>query len=200
MFSSNKISQHNLNSNIQTQHCSSTAQFLHGVKTDHICHAQSSNYIAATHNITHSPCTSKCTTHPHHPPHYKKHKAYWCKWWQNGTRFRDGMKVLWCHSHLVWLVLRLPSLHALVFLQKTFSDLYIYGMYIFCICILPYLRVIEISTLYMSKDIAKLAMFESQKEVCVRLIYGIRRKEPGLETNVTGIIALPKALNKGRHG
>ena len=36
------------------------------VKTDHICHAQYSNYIAATHNITHSPCTSKCTTHP--PP------------------------------------------------------------------------------------------------------------------------------------
>ena len=22
----------------------------------------------------------------------------------NGTRCRDGMKVLWCHSHLVWLV------------------------------------------------------------------------------------------------
>ena len=24
--------------------------------------------------------------------------------WQNGTRGRDGVKVLWCHSHLVWLV------------------------------------------------------------------------------------------------
>ena len=24
----------------------------------------SSNYIAATHNVTHSPCTSTCTTHP----------------------------------------------------------------------------------------------------------------------------------------
>ena len=24
--------------------------------------------------------------------------------WQNGTRFRDGVKVLWCHFHLVWLV------------------------------------------------------------------------------------------------
>ena len=22
----------------------------------------------------------------------------------NGTRCRDGVKVLWCHSHLVWLV------------------------------------------------------------------------------------------------
>ena len=30
------------------------------------------------------------------------------------------------HSHLVWLVLRVPSLHALVFIQKTFCDLYIY--------------------------------------------------------------------------
>ena len=24
--------------------------------------------------------------------------------WQNGTRCRDGVKVLWWHSHLVWLV------------------------------------------------------------------------------------------------
>ena len=23
--------------------------------------------------------------------------------WQNGTRGRDGVKVLWCHSHQVWL-------------------------------------------------------------------------------------------------
>ena len=40
-----------------------TAQFLQTVETDHICHAQYSNYIAATHNITCSPCTSKCITH-----------------------------------------------------------------------------------------------------------------------------------------
>ena len=97
------------------QHCSCTAQFLHTVRTDHICHAQYSNYIVATHNITHSPCTSKCTTHPplpttctafHNPSLHttNKHKAYLCKWWQNGTRCRDGVKVLWCHSLLVWLV------------------------------------------------------------------------------------------------
>ena len=24
--------------------------------------------------------------------------------WQNGTKCRDGVKVLWCHSYLVWLV------------------------------------------------------------------------------------------------
>ena len=26
--------------------------------------------------------------------------------WQNGTRCRDGVNVLWCHSHLVWLVFK----------------------------------------------------------------------------------------------
>ena len=41
-----------------------------------------------------------------------------------------------------------------------------YGMYVFCICILPYLCVMQyFHMLFMSKDIAKLATFESQKEV-----------------------------------
>ena len=33
----------------------------------------------------------------------------------------DGMKVLWCHSHFVWLVFEgsIP-IHALVFVQKLF--------------------------------------------------------------------------------
>ena len=26
--------------------------------------------------------------------------------WQNGTRCRDGVNVLWCRSHLVWLVFK----------------------------------------------------------------------------------------------
>ena len=79
-------------------------------KTDHICHAQYSNYIAATHNITHSPYSLTCTPHPALPTPLPsttllctqltntKHS------WQNGTRCRDGVKLLWCHSHLVWLV------------------------------------------------------------------------------------------------
>ena len=33
-----------------------------------------------------------------------KHKAYLYKWWQNSTRCRDGVKVLWCHFHLICLV------------------------------------------------------------------------------------------------
>ena len=58
---SNKILQHNLNSQhtIQTHHCS---QFLHTRQT--IPAMLSSNYIASTHNIRHSPCTSTGTTHP----------------------------------------------------------------------------------------------------------------------------------------
>ena len=59
---------------------------------------------------THSPCTSTCTTHPAIPSQLPsttllctqltntKHS------WQNGTRCRDGVNVLWCRSHLVWLV------------------------------------------------------------------------------------------------
>ena len=59
---------------------------------------------------THSPCTSTCTTHPAIPSQLPsttllcteltntKHS------WQNGTRCSDGVNVLWCHPHLVWLL------------------------------------------------------------------------------------------------
>ena len=59
---------------------------------------------------THSPCTAICTTHPAIPSQLPsttllctqltntKHS------WQNGTRCRDGINVLWCRSHLVWLI------------------------------------------------------------------------------------------------
>ena len=40
--------------------------------------------------------------------------------WQNGTRCRDGVELLWYHSHLVWLFFEVPSLHALLFIHKTF--------------------------------------------------------------------------------
>ena len=67
-------------------------------------------YISATHNITHSPCKSTCTTHPATPTTLPSttllctQQAYLCKWQQNGTRCRNGVKVLWCLYHLVWLV------------------------------------------------------------------------------------------------
>ena len=171
MVSSNKTSQHNLNSDIYHTDPPLLMHFLHTVKTDHFCHAQYSNYIAATH-ITHSPCSSKCTTHPplstplhiHHflstlvsekknhrntttrnrnttlqglmqntvicvvaclpqPFSTNKHKAYLCKWWQNGTRCRDGVKVLWCHSHLVWLVFEASIPTSTCFHSENFCDL-----------------------------------------------------------------------------
>jgi len=69
------------------------------------------------------------TTHPtafHNPSLHttNKHKAYLCNWQQNGTRCRDGVKVLWCHSHLVWFVFEasIPTCTCFV-LQKSFCDL-----------------------------------------------------------------------------
>ena len=61
----------------------------------------------------------------------------------NGTRCRDGVKVLWYHSDLVGLFFRLPSLHALVFIQKTFCDLFLllffFFFFFFCMfCIVVY--------------------------------------------------------------
>ena len=59
------------------------------------------------------------TTYLPLPPTYKttnKQKAQF-------ARCRDGVKVLWCRSYLVWLV---PSLHVLVLIQKTFLWLVIY--------------------------------------------------------------------------
>ena len=45
---------------------------------------------------------------------------------------------------------------------------------------------------------------KARKKLYVRLTYGIPRKErkgiKGVETNATGIVALLKVLNKGRHG
>ena len=72
-------------------------------------------------------------------------------------------------SHLPHNVLHSPSI---------FMFIYLYGMCVFHICILPYLCVMQyFHMLYMSKDIAKLAMFESQKEVVCTTYYGIQIKK-----------------------
>ena len=96
MFSSNKISQHNLNSYIpyrpytyHTYHTdpASTAHGLHSfcIQAKQTISAMLSTartlYIAATHNITHSPCTSTCTHHTafHSPLHTtNKHTKHIC--------------------------------------------------------------------------------------------------------------------------
>jgi len=80
MFSSNKISQHNLNFNksyrpytihtIQTQHWSWIPHFLHTGKTDHICHAQYSKYIVHCSHPQHNPLPMHINMHSqHYPPH-----------------------------------------------------------------------------------------------------------------------------------
>ena len=50
----------------------------------------------------------------------------------NGTRCKDGVKVLWSCSHLfIYFFFTVPSLHALVFIQKTFLELV---PAVFCCC------------------------------------------------------------------
>ena len=125
---------HNMtNSNISYR--SSTdhgLKFLHTGKTENICHAQDSNYITATHNTTHSHCTSTyqhtpSTTHPpafHNPSAYNKQtQSILCisGSMQRGTRCRGGVKVLWCHSHLVCLVLGGSIPTCACFHSETFS-------------------------------------------------------------------------------
>ena len=44
----------------------------------------------------------------------------------NGTRCRDGVKVLWCHFHLVWLVfLGFHPYMRLFSFRKLFCDLFL---------------------------------------------------------------------------
>ena len=65
-------------------------------KTGHICHAQYSNHIAATYSIKSLPMhiNKHYTPNTMHPTACtsNKHKAQLT----NGTRCRDGVKLLWC--------------------------------------------------------------------------------------------------------
>ena len=124
MFSSNKFHNITYTLYIHTQHCSCTLQLLHKRQT--ISAILNSNYIAATHNTTHSPCTSTCTTHPALPSPLAFHNPPICTQLTQGRVGKMAQAVemvLWCHSHLVWLVLRVPSLNVLVFILKTFDSL-----------------------------------------------------------------------------
>ena len=100
---SNKISQ----PNIPYRASSCTPCAVSAFRTDHISHAQYSNYIAA---ITHSPCTTTCTPHPAVPTPLPSTTLLCTKLtntknsWQNATRCREGVKLLWSHSHVVCLV------------------------------------------------------------------------------------------------
>ena len=50
--------------------------------------------------------------------------------WQNGTRCRDGVKVLWCCSYLVWLVFEDSIPTCACFQWKTFL-LLVYFVFFF---------------------------------------------------------------------
>ena len=94
-FISNKISQHNLN----PQHT------IQSITTHSFC-MQDRLYLRCSVATTlqppttqHTPCTSTCTTHSntlpttfHNPP---MHTTNTKNSWQNGTRCRDGVNVLW---------------------------------------------------------------------------------------------------------
>ena len=54
--------------------------------------------------------------------------------WQNGTRCRDGVKVLWCCSYLVWLVFEGSIPTCACFQLKTFLLLVCFVF--FCCCCL----------------------------------------------------------------
>ena len=90
--------------------------------TCHVCHSQyqlscshpQHNSLSMQVNMHYTPSA----THPtafHNPPMHATNTRHN---WQNSTRCKDGVKVLWCHSHLIWL--RAPSLHALVFIAENF--------------------------------------------------------------------------------
>ena len=52
--------------------------------------------------------------------------------WQNGTRCRDGVKLLWCHSYLVWLVFEGSILTCACFHSENFfCDLFLLGFVFF---------------------------------------------------------------------
>ena len=68
------------------------------------------NSLAMHINLHYTPSNTQHTVF-HNPPLHtiNQHKAYLSKRRQNGTRCRDGAKVLWCHAHLFWF-LGIPSL------------------------------------------------------------------------------------------
>ena len=72
-----------------------SVQYLHCSNPQH-------NSLSMHIKMHYTPTTTDPTAFNNPPLHTTdKHKAYLYKWRQNGTRCRDGVKVLWCHSHLV---------------------------------------------------------------------------------------------------
>ena len=102
------------------------------------CSHPQDNSLSMHINMHYTPSTTHM--HPtafHNPPMHttNKHKAYLCKWRQNGTRCRDGVKVLWYHFHLVWLVFKGSVPTCACFHSEIFCDLYTKGSLELLTCI-----------------------------------------------------------------
>ena len=83
----------------------------------------------------------------HNPPMHTTKKT---SSWQNGTRCRDGVNVLWCHSHLVQLDFegKFHPYMCLFSFRKLFRDLYIQTdkrstvqKFMFCLCLYKAYRI-----------------------------------------------------------
>ena len=61
-----------------------------------------------------SPVTTKVKHYLPHCHNFPMHTTNIKHSWQNGTRCRNSVKLLWCHSHIVWLVFEgsIPCFHS----------------------------------------------------------------------------------------
>ena len=85
------------------------------------------SYITATHNIAHSPWTSTCTTHPVLSTPLS---STILSTQSIVTKMAQDVEVMWKCCGVIPILfgwfLSVPSLHALVFVQKTFCDSLLY--------------------------------------------------------------------------
>ena len=84
--------------------CALRPQLVHTNRPYLLCSVAIALYSNPQHNLLSMHAHSTCTTHPA-PPNPQPSIVFLCtNTRQDGTRYRDGVKVLWCRSHLVWLV------------------------------------------------------------------------------------------------
>ena len=123
---------HPLHNCTSTRHSALLTPQPSAYKTSHICHVCYAHYeLSCNHpqynslsmhvNLHYTPSTTHSTAF-HNPPMHTTNTRHN---WQNSTRCRDDVKVLWCHSHLVWLVFEgsIPTC-ACFHSENFFCDLY----------------------------------------------------------------------------
>ena len=138
MLNSNKSSQHN--SHLNMLYRCSTAHRLHSFCIQHLLCSVATKLQPPTTWLLHAHQHPLHTHAALYPPHCLPQPAYACKQhtqgiasWQNGTRCRDGVKVMWCHSHLVWLVFEGPILTCACFHSENFFVTRFLPLAIWCV-------------------------------------------------------------------